>query len=84
MAIWQTLHARGSVQVGYHAFRRYVTEVLRARPERTRAMPAQDREAARKTAPHPEPTTPPPAAAERRRFEHSPRPRLDEIYGEKK
>src|SRR5687768_6533878 len=27
-AIWQTLRAEGSVQVGYHAFRRYVAELV--------------------------------------------------------
>jgi hypothetical protein len=74
--IWQTLRAEGVVQVGYHAFRRYVAELVPApRTQRVRAPTAAPAAALR-----------PPAPAMRtddkpRAFRHERMPRKDEIYG---
>lgn len=79
MAIWRTLHAEGSVQVGYHAFRRYVAELLRTRPDQQRpAAPAF--EPAPKRSPRPEPAATP-VPNRPRAFVHNARPQLDKIYG---
>lgn len=73
-AIWQTLHAEGAVQVGYHAFRRYVAELL----------PAQDRVRAPSAAPalaH-RPAAPVTRTDEKpRAFRHERVPRKRDIYG---
>ena len=39
MAIWKTLHADGSVQVGYHVFRRCVAKLLPRDAKHGRAAP---------------------------------------------
>lgn len=69
-AVWQTLRAEGSVQVGYHAFRRCVAElVLKQAPDRKPAPGA----AASAAVVQP---------AERARgFQHSRVPNKKEIYG---
>ena len=70
MAIWKTLHADGSVQVGYHVFRRYVAKLLPREGNR-----AQAARVAR-------PKTPPAQIADRPRgFQHSRVPQKKEIYG---
>lgn len=71
MAIWKTLHADGSVQVGYHVFRRHVAKLL------PRASSGERMSRAATTA-----ETPPAHAADRPRvFQHSRVPQKKEIYG---
>lgn len=67
-AIWQTLRADGSVTVGYEAFWRQVSELVRRQPS---ASPAPK-------VPVAEPRAP--ASPDARRFEHSAAPQKDEIY----
>jgi len=68
--VWQTLQAEGSVQVGYHAFRRHVAELVVAHA----CVP--------KPAPGPAaPAKPAPSTEGPRGFEHSRVPRKKEIYG---
>jgi hypothetical protein len=84
-AIWQTLHAEGAVQVGYHAFRRYVAELLPSQAtEEVRAPSAPHVPAHRPAAPLTR--TEPAAAATRteerpRAFRHERVPRKRDIYG---
>jgi hypothetical protein len=73
--VWQTLHAEGAVQVGYHAFRRHVAELVLAQASDRKPVPAQ-----------PAPTPPEPARPARstegpRVFKHSRVPQKKEIYG---
>jgi hypothetical protein len=85
-AVWQTLHAEGSVQVGYHAFRRYVAELApqAGAPARTRAADATEaappppRRASAELA-----TTARSSSANEapRGFKHDRRPQLDKLYG---
>ena len=75
-AIWQTLRAEGAVQVGYHAFRRHVAELVLK--QATEAVH-------RRTVRH-EPSLQPAPPATRaedkpRAFHHDARPRMDKIYG---
>jgi len=75
-AIWQTLHAEGAVQVGYHAFRRYVAELV---PQHTAQRGRRPRVAAETS--H-RPAAPVTRTEDKpRRFQHDPRPQLDKIYG---
>lgn len=68
-AIWQTLHADGSIHVGYHAFRRYVAELVSA-PNATPAAPTIARPMAREE----------PVASHSRGFQHERVPQRNEIY----
>lgn len=84
--IWQTLHAEGAVQVGYHAFRRYVAELLPPQPaQRMHAPSAPPAPAHRSATPvaRTEPTTAPVTQTEEkpRAFRHERVPRKRDIYG---
>jgi Family of unknown function (DUF5338) len=75
-SIWQTLRAEGAVQVGYHAFRRHVAELVLQQPT----------EHGRRPTPPPEPSHRPAAPVTRtegkpRAFHHDRMPRKDKIYG---
>ena len=69
-AIWQTLHAEGSVEVGYHAFRRHVAALV---PQQ-----ADARERQRASTPAAPQEKPP---SRERRFHHDRIPQKKEIYG---
>jgi hypothetical protein len=74
-AIWQTLRAEGAVQVGYHAFRRYVAELVTQPAARGRRPAVAIETSHRPAAPVAR------TEAKPRRFKHDPRPQLDKIYG---
>jgi hypothetical protein len=68
-AIWQTLHADGSIHVGYHAFRRYVAELVPAQSPAPAAATIA-RPTARES----------PVAGHSRSFQHERVPQLKDIY----
>ena len=70
-AIWQTLHAEGSVEVGYHAFRRHVAALV---PQQQ----AGARERQRASIPAAPQAKPP---SRERHFHHDRIPQKKEIYG---
>ncbi len=70
-AVWQTLRAEGSVQVGYHAFRRHVATLISSEQDRHRPV----HHATRSVAP------PAQTADKPRHFHHERVPNRKEIYG---
>ena len=69
-AVWQTLHAEGSVEVGYHAFRRHVSALVPQQQAATR-----ERQRAVTAAPQEKPPS------RDRHFHHDRVPQKKEIYG---
>jgi hypothetical protein len=74
-AVWQTLHTEGAVQVGYHAFRRHVAELVLAQASDPKPAPTQPAPTA------PESARPAWTTEDSRVFKHSRVPRKSEIYG---
>ena len=76
-AIWQTLRAEGAVKVGYHAFRRYVAELVLRQSKAPAHRPIVRTESTHGTA-----AAPATRIEERpRAFRHDRMPRKADIYG---